>query len=497
MATGAATTAGADVFDVRHFGARGGRDVLATAQFQSALDACSDAGGGTVYVPPGEYLCGSLFLSSRVSVYLESGATLYASTRQEDYREPSHHLINARKAENISILGPGTLHGQGTGDLGRRPGFADEPRPKFRTGIMLLEECRQVILRDFTMLYSDSWACHLRTCEKVAVDGITIFNNYYRTNSDGIDPDSCRDVRISNCHITAGDDCICLKTHGGIPCEDVVVTNCTTESVATAIKLGTGSDGDYRNITISNCTVRNSTVGVGFFIKDGGTIESVTVSNLTIENLRDPSLVNPERLRNMSYPLFMDIEKRHDDSRVGAIRNVTFNNIEIRSNNGILMQGMRESPIENLVLQNISLRITEPFDYSHRAKHAGGSINPHDDRITLYARQPSYCTLANLRNVIVDNLHVDAAPDVLEAYPRTALSVFNAQGALLKSVGRTPGGDWGPVVDLHGVRPGLITGCLAGAGTGTFLRTVGIAEEDVALEANNLRLAKKAVERGE
>src|SRR5208283_2622867 len=135
---------------------------------------------------------------------------------------------------------------------------------------------------------------------------------------------------------------------------------------ATAIKLGTGSDGDYRNITISNCTVRNSTVGVGFFVKDGGTIESVIVSNLAIENLRDPSLVNPERLSNKSYPLFMDIEKRVDGSRIGAIRNVTFSNIEIRSNNGILMQGMRESVLENIVLQNISLRVTQPFDYSHR-----------------------------------------------------------------------------------------------------------------------------------
>jgi hypothetical protein len=351
-----------------------------------------------------------------------------------------------------------------------------------------------VILRDFTVLYSDTWACHLRTCEKVVVDGITILNNYFRTNSDGIDPDSCRDVRIANCHITAGDDAICLKTHGGIPCEDIVVTNCTTESIATAIKLGTGSDGDYRNITITNCTVRNSTVGVGLFIKDGGTIESLTLSNLAIETLRDPSLVNPERLRNMSYPLFVDIEKRRDDSPVGAIRNVTFSNLQIRSNSGILMQGMHKSLLENLTVQNVSLRITQPFDYSARAKHAGGSINPHDDRITLYARQPSYCTLANLRNLVVDNLQVEARPGVLEAYPRTALSVFNAQGALLKSIARTPGGDYGPVVELHDVRPCLITGCLAAPRTGTFLRTYGMREEDFALEANHLRLAKKPVE---
>jgi polygalacturonase len=492
---GAAATASADVFDVRRFGVRGGREVLATAQFQAALDACSKAGGGTVCVPAGDYLSGGLVLPSRVSLYLEAGATIYASTKPEDYQKGAPQLITARRAEYVSILGPGALHGQGTQDLGRRPGHAYEPRPKFRTLVMRFEDCRHVTLRDFTILYSDSWACHLRTCEKVVVDGVTILNNYFRTNSDGIDPDSCRDVRISNCHITAGDDCICLKTHDGIPCEDVVVTNCTTESIATAIKLGTASSGDFRNITLSNCTVRNSPVGVGFFVKDGGTIESVVVSNLAIENLRDPGSVNAERLRNMSYPLFIDIEKRRDDSPIGAMRNVMFSNIEIRSNNGILMQGMRESALENLVLHNISLRVTQAFDYSHRAKHAGGNSNPHDDRITLYARKPSYCTLANLRNLVVENLQVEAAPGVLEAYPRSALSVFNAEGALLKSLARTPAGDFGPVVELHDVRPTLITGCLAGRGTGTFLRTYGMAEDDVALEANSLRLAKKALDR--
>ena len=154
--------------------------------------------------PPGDYLSGGLTLPSHVSLYLEAGATIYASTRQEGYPEHTNHLITARNAETISILGRGALHGQGTKDLARPPGFADEPRPEFRTGLLRLEKCRHLILRDFTILYSDSWACHLDTCEKVVVDGVTIFNNYFRTNSDGIDADSCRDVRISNCLLLLG-----------------------------------------------------------------------------------------------------------------------------------------------------------------------------------------------------------------------------------------------------------------------------------------------------
>ncbi|MFN0165509.1 MAG: glycoside hydrolase family 28 protein [Bryobacteraceae bacterium] len=359
------------LYNVRDFGARGDRATNGTSRLQAAIDACHAAGGGVVYVPPGDYLSGSLFLKSRVTLYLEAGATIYASTKQQDYDASAPQLITARNAEFVSVLGPGVLHGGGTADLGRRPGFATEPRPAFRTRVLYLEECRQVALRDFTILYSDSWACHLRQCERVVIDGVTILNNYFRTNSDGIDPESCKDVRISNCHITAGDDCICLKTHGGIPCEDIVVTNCTTESIATAIKLGTGSEGDFRNITISNCTVRNSTVGVGFFVKDGGVIHNVTVSNLTIETLREPRQVNPERLRNMIYPIFLDVEKRHDASPVGAMRDIIFDNIVIRSDNGILAQGMRESAIENLLLRNIVFRAARAFDYGQRQKHAG------------------------------------------------------------------------------------------------------------------------------
>ena len=479
-------------YDVRGFGARGDRTTNDTVPFQAAIDACHAAGGGAVYVSPGNYLCGSLFLKSRVTLYLEAGATVYASTNREDYKDSAWQLISAQKAEHISVLGPGVLHGQGTQDLGRRPGAADEPRPHFRTRVMFLEDCRYVTLRDFTILYSDSWACHLKRCEKVVVDGVTIFNNFFRTNSDGIDPDSCRDVRISNCHITAGDDCICLKTHSGIPCEDIVVTNCTTESIATAIKLGTGSAGDYRNIAISNCTVRNSTVGVGFFIKDGGAIDGVTVSNLTIETLRDPSQVSPERLRNMIYPIFLDIEKRNDDSRIGAIRDVLLTNIYIHSDNGILMQGMRESPIENLTLQNVIFRVTRPFDYRDRKKHAGGTINPKDDRITCFARQPSYCTLANVRNVLVDNLKVQVDAGVLEAFPRSALTMLNAQGAQLRSIYRTPGG--GPMMELHEVREAFVTACAAPSGTQTFLRLHGMQAEDLAMEGNDLRRARQALE---
>jgi hypothetical protein len=155
---------------------------------------------------------------------------------------------------------------------------------------------------------------------------------------------------------------------------------------------------------------------------------------------------------------------------------------------------MPESFVENLVLHNVSIRVTRAFDYSHRAKHAGGPSNPRDDRITRYARQPSYCTLANVRNLVVDNLRVDAVPGVREANPRSALSLFHAEGAVLRTIARSPATP-GAVLELHQVQDALVTGCVATPGRETFLRTYGMAEGDVTIEANRLRNVRQVLDR--
>ncbi|MHC4170364.1 MAG: glycosyl hydrolase family 28 protein, partial [Planctomycetota bacterium] len=183
-----------------------------------------------------------------------------------------------------------------------------------------------------------------------------------------MDPVSCRNVHISNCYIIAGDDCIVCKTRDGAPCEDIVITNCTMSSNATAVKIGTESPSDFRNIHMSNCVIRDSTVGIGMYIKDGATAERITFSNCTIETIRKPALVK-ESLMNSVYPIFVDIEKRNPDSRVGRIRDLTFSDISIVSDNGILIQGMSQPNIENLVLRNITQRVDRAFDYSQRRKH--------------------------------------------------------------------------------------------------------------------------------
>jgi len=441
------------MYNVRDLGAPDDGRSKATDAVQRAIDECHGSGGGTVYLPPGRYLCGTIAMSGDVSLHLDAGAILLASGDPSDYPEQPV-LVGARGAERVSIQGRGIIDGQTTGDLGRRPGHEDERMPSFRTRLVMFEECRNVRIRDVTMRNSDAWTLHLYRCEDAVVDGVTILNNFYRTNTDGINPDSCRNVRIANCNILGGDDCICLKARDGHPCEDIVVTNCNTESIATAIKLGTESSADFRNILITNCTVRNSTVGLGIYVKDGGTVERVVFSNISIETLANPLDVNAPRLRHAIYPVFLDVERRTDSSPTGRIRDVILRDIHIHSDNGILVQGMRESPIEDLTLENISFRVAKGFDYSDRVKHAGGRANPNDDRISLYARKPSYATLANVRGFRVSNLQVMIDEGVFREYGRSALAIHDCSEGVLRDVGRWPEpGDAGraePAVRVQG-----------------------------------------------
>ena len=435
----------AATFSVRDYGAKGDRQTQDRGAIQRAIDACAKAGGGTVLFPPGDYLSATLRLASNVTLRLDAGATLWASTDPKDYEgKTSGHLLVADGAADVAVLGEGKIHGQGTADYGDRWGAPG--KPAFRTGILLFTGCRNVAVRGVTILYSDSWTLHLKRCENVTIDGVTIRNNPHRLNSDGIDPNSCRNVRISNCTVTAGDDCIVLKTTEPYPCEDVEVTRCTLESTTAAIKLGTESHGDFRDIRFSDCTIRNSPVGVGFYLKDGATIEKVRASNLRME-MCDPS-------HHDVAPLFMDIEKRNPDSKIGRIRDVTFQDITIRTGTGILIQGMPQSPIENLTLKNISILVDRADDYARRQKPVGGRRTTRDDRDTCFARLPSYVALAHIKGLVLDGLKVEISDAAFQAYDRSALSGRRIDGGSVRGVERRPGPQAGrlPVIDLQDCR---------------------------------------------
>lgn len=421
------------------YGAAAGKVVKSTAAIQTALDACVRTGGGTVSIPAGEFLSGPLRMGSGVHLHLEAGATLWASPDPEDYGGRAEEkgvgvFLSASEARQIQITGPGVIHGQGMGNFrGKDPRRGElDPEPLFRVKLVGFDDCEDVRIRDVTFRYSDSWTIRLRRCHRVWIEGVAILNNVHRMNSDGIDPDSCRDVHISNCHIVAGDDCIVLKSTGPEPCENIVVSNCILETTCTALKIGTESHGDFRDIHISNCVLRNTSSGIAFHVKDGATVKRVTLSSISYEDrAEDP-------IRYVASPLLMDLERRHADSRLGRIRDVTISDFQAHTRTGILIQGLAESPIENLVLRNVSLRVDAPLDFGERMKRVGGHRTTSDERDTLYARKPSYCTIAHVWSLRVEGLRVDIRDKVFRANPRSALWLEHVTQETVRDVTRTP-----------------------------------------------------------
>lgn len=482
------------IFNVRSAGAQGNNEANDGPAIQKAIDECFASGGGMAYVPAGDYRCGALRLRSHVSLFLEAGATLWVSPNKRDYPE-SNRFLYAEDQTDVTIEGRGTIQGTGRADLMRKKTDKAEQRPEFRVGILRFMRCKNVSIKDITVRYSDSWTLDLEFCENVLITGVSILNNYYRVNADGIDPVSCKNVHISNCHIVAGDDCIVCKTRQGAPCEDIVVTNCTLESVATAVKIGTESPSDFRNIHVSNCVIRNSTVGIGMYIKDGATAERISFTNCTIETIREPEVVD-DSVRNSVYPIFVDIEKRHKDSQIGTVRDLTFADLNIVSDNGILIQGMGSSRIENLAMSNMNCRVNRGFDYSARKKHVGGRTSQTEDRRrTIYARKPSYVTLANIKGLTVDGLRVFIPDGVFGRYERSALSLHEVDLATVSAIHRSPAGAGSrmPVVMMENCRNAFLTQCFALPGTDLFLAVGGPDTANISLAGNDLSKAKAPV----
>lgn len=424
-----------NVFDVKQFGAVGNLTGSESEAIQAAIDACHAVGGGIVHVPAGDYRIGYTELKSGVTLHLDTGATLWASDNVEDYpgdRLSAYNcriLIHAVDADRIGLEGRGCIRGFGTETFGSWWGVPEPP--PLRVCTLLFERCHHIAIRDVTIRDSSFWTIHLDRCDTVYIDHIRILNFRYHLNADGIDPDGSRNVFITGCHISTGDDSIVLKSTSGEPCENVFVTDCVLESPCTAIKLGTESYGIFRNIHFTNCSIINSAIGIGLFMKDGGIMEQIRFSGMTIENA-DLYSTKPV------MPLFVDIEKRHADSKVGRIRDIAFQDLWITTRSSALLQGMPESPLENMRLQNVTMRIDGPLPFEGRSKPITGRRTVRDERDTRFIAKPAYITLAYCDDVDVENLRIYVPNDVAADYPRHAVYAFAANHLLAEKIRISP-----------------------------------------------------------
>src|SRR5262245_42249868 len=378
-------TSRALVYDVRTFGAKGDGKTLDTIAINKAIDAAAAAGGGTVNFPAGTYLSVSIHLKSNITLHLDQGATIVAAQAvpgkvSYDLPEPNqwdmyqdfghshwqNSLIWGIGLENVSITGPGLIDGRGLtrrsprarrpnqpgdrpvtigGQAGARPEspLGEDDDPKVMDGLgnkaISLKLCRNVLLRDFSILNGGHFAL-LAT----GVDNLTIDNVKVDTNRDGFDIDSSRNVRISNCSVnTPNDDAIVLKSSYALgfarATENVTITNCAVsgydigsmldatykKTVKEApdrdgptgrIKLGTESNGGFKNIAISNI-VFDHCRGLALETVDGGALEDITISNITMRDVKNS-------------PLFLRLGKRMRGPAgavPGQLRRVNISNI--------------------------------------------------------------------------------------------------------------------------------------------------------------------------
>lgn len=366
------------LYDVTEHGAVGDGETMDTKAIQAAVDACAAAGGGSVLLPAGgRFLAGSFALRSHVELHVESGAVLLSSTASEDHTAEafppacavpgtadrsrpgvSPAWIYCDGGEGIAVTGGGVIDGQGVA-------FMDPASPNLpyiyrgsrrRPMMFRLSDVRGLTFRDITLRDSANWAMNLSGCQDVLISGIRILNDLRVPNCDGIDPDHCRNVRISDCYVQAGDDCIVIKNraeHAAAgPSENIVISNCVLCSTSSAVKIGTESCDDFRNIVVSGCVVHGSNRGLSIQLRDAGNVENVLFADCVVQT----RLFHPAWW-GRGEPIYVTAIPRAAGLKVGRVRNVTFRNILCRGESGVFIAGSEGAPIEDLVLDGVRVEV--------------------------------------------------------------------------------------------------------------------------------------------
>lgn len=362
------------IFNVKQYGAVGDGKNLDSKAINKAIDAAADAGGGTVFIPAGNYLSGSIHLKSNISLYLDQGATIIAAevnvgngyddeepgintTYQDSGHSHFHNsLIWGENLHDVSILGQGTIWGKGL--------YHDYVKGKQTANkAIALLLCRNVNISDIAIRHG-GWFGILAT----GVDNLTINNIKEDTNRDGMDIDCCRNVHVSNCSVNSPhDDGICLKSSFALgfarSTENVTITNCAVSGFVEGtfldgtyqrkpgarpigrIKFGTESNGGFKNIAISNCTFTYCH-GLALETVDGALLEDVTIDNITMRDI-------------FSAPIFLRLGARMrgpDSAKIGELRRVIISNIVAHNiEEGVLISGIPGHDIKDVELSHIKL----------------------------------------------------------------------------------------------------------------------------------------------
>jgi polygalacturonase len=392
LALSACPPLAAAVFSPTDYGATLSGTVNDGASLQRAIDAAFAAGGGTVVVPAGRTLMsGSVELKSNVVLDLEPGSRLLASTKPSDY--PDSIFLKARHAENIAIVGTGTIDGRGIEFLGKEGPYIFEKKD-WRPRLILLEDCRHVIVSDVNLREAAFWSLHLAGCEDVSIRGISIRNNLKAPNCDGIDPDHSRNVRITDCSVECGDDAIVIKASREFaqygPCENIVVSGCVLTTHDCALKIGSETVAAVRNIVFADCVINECNRGIGILLRDEGSVENIVAHDIVIH-----SQLFHNEWWGASEAIYVDAHPRVPGGKVGRVSGLRFSHIISHAEAGVYIRGSEACTPEDIVLDDVTLNIEK--------------TTPWPSRVDL--RPPEELGIEE-KGVVIAGLHLEDAKDI-------------------------------------------------------------------------------------
>lgn len=477
------------------FGAIGDGKTINTEAIQAAVDACAEAGGGRVIVPAGTFVSGSILLKSNVEFHLSPGAVLRGSDDLGDYQllnmeGHGYHvkdwlyaaLLCSVSCENVSITGTGKIDGNGQvwwAAKDRLPDMAaslqmDDPFQGIRPPLLFFFDCSRVKVRDVKLMNSPMYTI-LPICSKdIIIDGVNIENPWMPYhNCDGIDIMSCKDVRISNCHVDTGDDGICLKTVPGwcmlcgpdengegycdytkpkIPCDNVLIENCVVRRAHSGVAIWAEVIGGMNNVVVTNCVFDGTRTGIQIarYPWIGGYVRNCSFSNIAMHRVATGIVISTVLPSYQSMDETGPAEERDTTPEFYNIRiaNITGSNIHVACK----LEGTEKNPVHDIDLSNIRMESDLGFTLSYTENIRMDAINLECQNVPL---------------VIKDSKNIEAL-------------AFNAR----------PSSDAIPAIEVENVRDAWIHGSTAASGTGIFLGEVG-TENDVLLEGNRLKHARE------
>ena len=395
------------VYDVTAAGAVGDGKTDDAKAIQQTIDRCSAEGGGRVLFPRNHtFLAGPIELKSNVELHLEATATLKANPDESIYqlsafgenRGEGMLWLYANDAENLSITGKGTIHGNGIAFMGKELDDSYELKPLAdqtfdpRPHVLTLTAVKNLTIRDVTIKEGAYWTVHLIGCDGAVIDGIQLLNNLKIRNGDGIDIDHSKNVRIANCHITSGDDCICLKNRREFEkygsCHDITLTNCVMSSRSCAIKIGSENMDSIYNVVFDNCISTASNRGLGIQNRDEGTVSDIIFSNIQLDCRlwSDVWWGKAEPIYVTSYPRANGNHKDANwrfpkgqiEGKCGEVKRIRFYNISAISANGCFVGCDEVGKVDGISFDNVHIKLagakTDQYVFDKRPCKGEGFI---------------------------------------------------------------------------------------------------------------------------